>query len=79
VRFNKLRGAFSSSSQPDKNLYVCVCVCVDHCACSMESFDTARKAHGTDHDILFVFSDTSHDLTQTADFTAGDPSHDVQL
>jgi len=46
---------------------VCVCVCTDHCVCTQESFDRARKAHGTDEDILFVFSESSIDTHRTCE------------
>ena len=46
--------------------------------CSQESFDTARTAHGTDHDILFVFSESSLDLNRMAELTAGDTCDDLK-
>ena len=48
--------------------------------CTLDTFDRARKAHGTDHDILFVYSESesSCELSRTAEVTAGDTSHDVQ-
>jgi len=59
---------------------VCNCVCADHCVCTQESFDRARRAHGTDHDTLFVYSESSTvDLNQTVELTAGDVSHDQPL
>jgi len=55
-------------------------VCADHCICTQESFDRARRAHGTDHDTLFVFSESSAaDLNRTDELTAGDVSPDKQL
>jgi len=63
-------------------LYVGLYVCSDHCICSLESFDRARKAHGTDHDILFVFSESPviTDLSQMSDVTAAEtPCDNWQL
>lgn len=48
----------------------------DHCVCTQETFDRARKAHGTDEDILFVYSEPSLDTNLT--YERGDASQDLQ-
>jgi len=55
---------------------MCICMCADHCVCTQESFDRARKAHGTDEDILFVYSESSLDTNQT--YEHRDVSQDLQ-
>jgi len=41
--------------------------------CTVDTFDVARKAHGTDHDILFVYSESSpDDFHHLAELTTDD-------
>ena len=55
---------------------MCVCLSADHCVCTRESFDNARKAHGTDEDVLFVYSKPLLVTNQTCEH--GDASQDLQ-